>query len=60
MNTATVITEFLKWVLTEGVSHGFWHFLAWLLIVGALCKLPRLVVVDLKPERKSDKKADGQ
>ena len=53
MNNATVITEFFKWVLVEGVSHGFLHFIGWFLLVVALCRLPRLVWVDLSRKASS-------
>lgn len=56
MTTAETIIEFLKWVLSEGVGHGFWHFIGWLMILAHLCKIPRLINLDFS--RKIEKKID--
>lgn len=54
MNTAAVITDFLKWVLIEGVSHGFLHFIAWAWLLSLLCGIPRLVSVAISKTVKTD------
>jgi hypothetical protein len=57
MSATATITEFLKWVLIEGVGHGFIHFVAWFLLLTVLCRLPRLVWVEITNKRAAPKKA---
>lgn len=57
------ICTFLQWLIVYAISHGFWHFVAVLLIVRAIGGFTTLIRVELKPERrrtKAEVKRDGE
>lgn len=55
-----VIADLIRWIITYAVENGFWHFIATVIIVCAICRITTLFKVNVSCPTRTKKKDDDE